>query len=148
MSDARTWGSPEASWSPRWVPKMTAFGTVPEDEPVHSVPPGARMIGVLGTFQVLKVLSGGMGEVSLCIEENDPQRRLLALKSFKRRFQFNRSTRRAFERECALWAAASLSPGVFPIYGIEYVEDRPFIVMPGVPAGPRGERSLRDLLDS
>ena len=128
-----------------WMSGVTGL-SIPEGEPLQPISPDQQIIGRLGTFQVLEVVSGGMGEIFLCIKENDPGRRLLALKSLKREFQFNRSIRRAFERECIIWGAASLAPGVFPVYGIEYIEGRPFIVMPGIPGGR--ERSLQDLLDN
>src|SRR5262249_2104750 len=57
--------------------------------------------------------------------------------------------RRAFKRECAIWAQASIVPGIFPVYGITEVygvEGRYFIRMPGVLPGRRGETNLGELL--
>jgi serine/threonine protein kinase len=136
------WGPSAAGWATR----LAGFGSSPPDEPLLPNPPKPTVIRQLGDFRVVEIHSGGMGEVFVCLRDQEGPQSPIALKTFLRKFQFDRASRRAFERECALWVRASIAPGIFPVYGIIDIDGRPFIGMPGLLQGVQGEISLRDLL--
>ncbi|HJQ32919.1 MAG TPA: tetratricopeptide repeat protein [Pyrinomonadaceae bacterium] len=111
-------------------------------------------------YRVVEVCSGGMGEVFICeftsegadaADDRDDgeggRKRFVALKTFKRQFFFDSATRLSFEREATTWLRLAGLPHIMPVIGIEQIDDRPFILMPAVGAGPGGERSIGDLLN-
>jgi serine/threonine protein kinase len=104
-------------------------------------------IGRLGQYHVLSRRTGGMGEVYVCLRDIEEPQPPVALKTFKPHLQFDPHTRRAFQRECALWARASLSPNILPVWGVEKINGRTFIVMAGVLPGADDEVTLGDLMD-
>ncbi|MBB5926738.1 protein kinase family protein [Streptomyces echinatus] len=109
-------------------------------------PPGQQPIGSLGEhLLVYEILRGGMGEVLLC-GERDSDTPQFALKTFQRRFFFDRAVRDAFVREVVLWSRLTGLPHIMPALSLETFEGRPFVVMPVVPPGPLGGRTVRDLL--
>jgi tetratricopeptide (TPR) repeat protein len=109
-------------------------------------PSGPRPTGRLGDhLLVYEVLRGGMGEVHLCgQQENDGP--TFALKTFQRRFFFDRDTRDAFVREVVLWSRLTGLAHIMPTLFLQIFDGRPFVAMPLVPPGPLGERTVRDLL--
>ncbi|MEV7003306.1 tetratricopeptide repeat protein [Streptomyces sp. NPDC093982] len=109
-------------------------------------PSGPRPTGHLGDhLLVYEILHGGMGEVHLCGQQGDDGPRL-ALKTFQRRFFFDRDTRDAFVREVVLWSRLTGLAHIMPALSLQIVKGRPFVAMPLVPPGPLGERTVRDLL--
>jgi serine/threonine protein kinase/Flp pilus assembly protein TadD len=99
-------------------------------------------IGVLGEhLLVYEVRRGGMGEVYLCgtVGADGPQ---LALKTFQRRFFFDRTIRDAFVREATVWSRVSGRPHVMPALGLHEFDGRPFVMMQPVPA----DATVRGLL--
>ncbi len=147
IDDEDTYGpSYAASFVSCWAMETSLDAAGLADEPNLQVPADKEITGRLGDFLVFDVKRGGMSEVYLCIRDGDELRTPLALKSLKPKFQFHPAFRRAFQAECALWACASIAPGILRIFGIIYIDGRHFIVMPGVLPGPRGEASLLDLL--
>jgi tetratricopeptide (TPR) repeat protein len=97
-------------------------------------------------YEVVEVLSGGMGEVFLCgYAGDDGQRTRVALKTFQQRFFFDNSVRNAFIREASVWLRLTGLPHVLPALGIEQIERRPFIQMLPV-ASEDGVRTLADLI--
>jgi serine/threonine protein kinase len=146
MEDEDTYGSVRRLSTEEWGAHLTGFRSSPPDEPVLLDPSKVEISRKLGDYLVLQVHYGGMSEVFVCLRDQDSLQSPIALKSFSPRFQFDRSARRAFQRECALWVRASIAPGVFPIYGLINIDGRTFIGMPGVLPGPHGEICLRDLL--
>ncbi|MEU6590007.1 tetratricopeptide repeat protein [Streptomyces sp. NPDC046881] len=108
--------------------------------------PGRKPTGRLGDhLLVYEVLRGGMGEVHLCGQQDDDGP-TLALKTFQRRFFFDREPRDAFVREVVLWTRLTGLAHIMPALFLRIVEGRPFVAMPLVREGPRGGRTVRDLL--
>ena len=66
--------------------------------------------GRLGRYHILRKYEGGMGEVYVCLRDMEEPQPPIALKTFRSKFSFDSVARRAFQRECALWARASLAP--------------------------------------
>ena len=115
---------------------------------IRQVPEDVEIIGSLGNWLVFDKLDerqGGWGEIYLCVPA-EGGRLAIALKSYAAALLFNPQARRAFERECVIGLLASYAFGVLP-YGIDVINGRPFLVMPAVLPGPRGEVNLRDLLE-
>ena len=106
-----------------------------------------RPIGRLGQYHVLSRYIGGMGEVYVCLRDIEGPQPPVALNTFQSHLQLDPPTRRAFQRECALWARASLAPNILPVWGMEKVDGRTFIVMAGVLPGVDNEVTLADLMD-
>jgi serine/threonine protein kinase len=88
-----------------------------------------------------------MGDVYVCLRDIEEPQPPVALKTFQPHLQLDPPTRRAFQRECALWARASLAPNILPVWGMENVDGRTFIVMAGVLPGVDDEVTLGDLMD-
>jgi len=103
--------------------------------------------GRLGDYHIIAEYQTPASEVYVCLREMDVPQPPVALKSFRSEFIFDPVARRAFNRECAVWARASIAPGILPIWGLEEIEGRTFISMPGALPGPRGEITLKDLID-
>ena len=99
-------------------------------------------------WRVLQGHSGGMGEVYICepVAGDVAPGVRVALKTYPRRMLLNATVRRAFARETAIWARLSLLPGVVPVFGIEHIEGRPFVISLAVPPDENGDVSVRDLL--
>lgn len=102
--------------------------------------------GRLGDYHVINKYETRTSEVYVCLQDLDVVQPPLALKSFRPELMFDPVTRRAFKRECAVWARASVAPGIMPLWGLDEIEGRTFIIMPGVLPGPRGEITLGDLI--
>jgi tetratricopeptide (TPR) repeat protein len=110
---------------------------------------------VLGDrYRVVEVLSGGMGQIYICefLQDSDDadsgdDGSLVALKTFQRRYFFDNAARQSFVREASTWLRIADLPHVMPVIGIEQIGDQPFVLMPAVPPGLRGERSIADLLE-
>jgi tetratricopeptide (TPR) repeat protein len=105
---------------------------------------------LLGTsFRVREVLTGGMGQIFICDWESQGRDAPVpvALKTFQRRYFFESSARLSFVREASTWLRLSHLPHIMPVILIEHIDDQPYIVMPAVPPGPAGERSIADLLE-
>ncbi len=105
-------------------------------------------------YRVREVRNGGMGQIFICdwerradgTESSAGASAPIALKTFQRRFFFDNSARLSFVREASTWLRLSDVPHVMPVIAIETIGDRPFIVMPAVPPGVLGERSIADLV--
>jgi serine/threonine protein kinase/predicted Zn-dependent protease len=107
-------------------------------------------------FRVREVLAGGMGQIFICDwergaeghsaepSEGAPVR--IALKTFQRRFIFDNAARLSFVREASTWLRLSDLPHIMPVIDILEIGDQPFIMMPAIPRGDLGERSIGDLL--
>ncbi len=106
-----------------------------------------------GRYRVREVLTGGMGQILICdwgdddAESADPPTDRVALKTFQRRYFFDNAARLSFVREASTWLRLADLPHVMPVIGIETIGDQPYILMPAVPPGPLGDRSIADLLD-
>ena len=146
MRSEDTYGSVFGPSAEEWATRLAGFGSSPPDEPPLLNPPKPTIARQLGDFRVLEIHSGGMGEIFVCLRDQEGPQSPIALKSFLRKFQFDRASRRAFERECALWVRASIVPGIFPVYGIIDIDGRPFIGMPGLLQSVQSKISLRDVL--
>ena len=100
-------------------------------------------------YEVIEVLSGGMGEVFICEfigDDDDPgPRARMALKTFQQRFFFDNAVRNAFVREASVWLRLTGLPFILPALGIEQIDRRPFIRMPAVDSR-NGVRTLADLV--
>ncbi len=97
-------------------------------------------------LQIVRVLSGGMGEVYICkpfseiseISEDPPYLSIsgnpmyIALKTFQKRLFFHRAAREAFEREVRIWIQLSSIPFILPAYNLIYYDNRPFVSMPAI----------------
>ena len=103
--------------------------------------------GRLGDYHIISKHQSPASEVYVCLRDIDVPQPPVALKTFRSEFTFDPIARRAFKRECAVWARASLAPGILPIWGLEEIDGRTFISMPGALPGPRGEITLKDLID-
>jgi serine/threonine protein kinase/Flp pilus assembly protein TadD len=109
-----------------------------------------------GRYRVREVLRGGMGQIFISelerdawpadSEPSDDETLQVALKTFQRRYFFDNAARQSFIREASTWLRLSGLPHVMPVLWIDHIGDQPYIVMPAVPAGPAGERSIADLL--
>ena len=106
-------------------------------------------------YRIVEVLSGGMAEVYICdvldrVDAAKPRKgerqSRVALKTFQRRFFFDQATRLSFIREASTWLRLSGVPHILPVLGIKQIGDQPFLEMLAVERGPRGERSIADLL--
>jgi serine/threonine protein kinase len=126
-------GNDHADTATDWIGLLQLPGALRE------APPDAAFIGQLGRWRVLKKLRGGWGEVYLCVPEDGP-RLIFALKSYAWASVHNPTARRAFERECVTGLLISTAFGVLT-YGIEVIDGRLFLVMPGA------ELSVRDKLE-
>lgn len=104
-------------------------------------------IGRLGDYHLLAHYQGGMSDVYVCLEDSDAPQPPIAFKTFRQDLQFDAVTRRAFRRECALWARASIAPGILPIWGLQEIDGCTYLRMPGVLPGPRGEITLRHVIN-
>jgi serine/threonine protein kinase len=102
--------------------------------------------GRLGQYHIIGHFQGGMSDVYLCLQDVDVPQPPLALKTIRAELISDPSSRRAFNRECVIWARASVVPGVMVFWGLEHIESRTFIVMQGVIPGPKGEINLRDVI--
>jgi serine/threonine protein kinase len=110
------------------------------------------------SYRILEVLSGGMGEVFICEwitsppegkpPESADEVQRIALKTFHRRYFFDHAVRLSFIREASSWLRLAGLPHIMPVLGIETIDDRPFVLMPAVTPGPRGERNLADVINS
>ena len=95
-------------------------------------------------YQVHKALSGGMGEVYLCLDLQliAP----LALKTFQPRYLASPKARSYFEREAATWVALEKHPNVVRCFYMDTVDNTPFLFLEWV-AGEEGySTDLRDWL--
>ena len=102
--------------------------------------------------RVIRVLSGGMGEVYICEVPPEDLSHLglsgthyLVLKTFQKRLFFHRAAREAFEREVRIWMQLSIMPHILPAYELIYHDHRPFVSMYAV-VPPEGT-TVRNLLN-
>lgn len=151
MTESTTPGNPfgrgprdEAGYAPTGPAGWAAYfaaGTAAQE-----VPENLPIIERLGDWHVFGKRPSTWGEIYFCVPA--PESRIAAvLKALPRDLTFDAEARRAFQRECAIGLLASFYAfGILPVLGIHVQDGRPFIVMPAVMAGPRGEVNLRDLL--
>ena len=80
-----------------------------------------------GRYLVHQALSGGMGEVYLCLDlkEYVP----FALKTFQQRFLENVDLRRAFDSEVATWVGLGRHPNIVHCSHLDRIENRPFMFL-------------------
>ena len=80
-----------------------------------------------GRYLVHQALTGGMGEVYLCLDMavNYP----LALKTFHQLFLDNLATYKLFEREVATWVAFGQHPHIVRCLYMDNFENRPFMIL-------------------
>ncbi|MQY02078.1 protein kinase domain-containing protein [Actinomadura macrotermitis] len=114
-------------------------------------PAPSGTLGRLGDLDVIEVRRGGMGEVLICRSQvlDDALGAAsgtlaYAYKSFQRQFFFSPQVRSAFLREVRHWSRLSGVPHIMPVLGLRTLDDRPFVIMPGI-RGPL--RTLRDVID-
>jgi tetratricopeptide (TPR) repeat protein len=101
------------------------------------------MIG--GRYQVHRALSGGMGEVYLCL---DLEHKLpFALKTFQARYLTSARAREYFEREAATWVALEKHPNVVRCFYMNKVDNIPFLFLEWVVGEAGYGTDLRDWLD-
>lgn len=91
--------------------------------------------GRLGDYHIITKYQTKASEVCVCLRDIDIPQPPIALKSFRSELTFDPVARRAFKRECAVWARASIAPGILPIWGLEEITGRTFISMPGALPG-------------
>ena len=100
-----------------------------------------RMIGRLGTYEVVGVIgSGGMGVVLKAFDV--PLNRFVAIKVLAPHLGSSGAARKRFSRE-AQAAAAVVHDNVIEIHGVDNLQGLPYLVMPYVP-GPSLQRRLDD----
>ena len=100
-----------------------------------------RMLGRLGTYEVMGVIgSGGMGVVLKALDA--ALNRYVAIKVLAPHLGSSGAARKRFSRE-AQAAAAVVHDNVMEIYGVADVEGLPYLVMPYV-RGPSLQRRLDD----
>lgn len=96
-------------------------------------------------YYIHKVLSGGFGEVYLCLdlEELYPY----ALKTFKQRYQKDREEQHQdLEREVSSWIALQKHPNIVRCFYMKTIDKQPFVFLEWV-RGTEGKRpELRDWL--
>jgi serine/threonine protein kinase len=103
--------------------------------------------------KVVRILSGGMGEVYICEPLSKDSSYLspagnpiyLALKTFQKRLFFHRAAREAFEREVRIWMQLSIMPHILPAFELIYYDNRPFVSMHAVV--PPDGTTVRNLLN-
>ena len=99
-----------------------------------------------GRYLVHQAMTGGMGEVYLCLDlqENEPY----ALKTFQARFLTNLNARKYFEREAATWVALEEHPNIVRCFYMTPFDYTPFLFLEWV-AGAEGVGGpdLRDWLN-
>ena len=76
-------------------------------------------------YFILKALSGGMGRVYLCWNEEDEMP--YALKTLKQD-HYNWHTAQGFKREIANWSLLGAHPHIVQCFGVELIGERPFII--------------------
>jgi serine/threonine protein kinase/Tfp pilus assembly protein PilF len=83
-----------------------------------------RTVGhrIAGRYEIIKILSGGMGYVYLCLDTLDD--RPVALKTLKPEFLPDREAREQFLNEGAIWVKLGSHPHVVEAYGVEIVEGK------------------------
>jgi serine/threonine protein kinase len=89
-----------------------------------------------GRFLVHQALMGGMGEVYLCLDEQE--RYPYALKTFQRRYlEQSQALLKAFEREVLAWVALEKHPNLVRCFYMDTFDNQPFMVLEWV-AGEEG----------
>ncbi|OGO13641.1 MAG: hypothetical protein A2Y53_07545 [Chloroflexi bacterium RBG_16_47_49] len=74
-------------------------------------------------YQVLKVLTGGMGIVYLCLDKEQDDFPV-ALKTIKPEFLANPDARNKFLREANIWIQLGLHPNIVHAYKVEYFPEK------------------------
>ncbi len=87
-----------------------------------------------GRYQVHDIKMGGMGEVYLCLDQEEMHP--YALKTFQQRYQSN-ALRQAFEQEVATWVALENHPNIVRCYLMDILDSQPFMKLEWI-AGKQG----------
>jgi serine/threonine protein kinase len=98
-----------------------------------------------GRYLVHQALSGGMGEVYLCLDlqENFP----CALKTFQARYLSSPKAREYFDREAAIWVALEKHANIVRCFYMDRVDNTSYLFLEWI-AGIDGDGTdLRDWLD-
>ena len=88
-----------------------------------------------GRYQVHEVLRGGMGEVYLCLDQQEHEP--CALKTFQQRYQIGQEIRQRFEREAYTWILLEKHPHIVRCFFLETLDYQPFLRLEWV-AGEKG----------
>ena len=99
-----------------------------------------------GRYRVHKALSGGMGEVYLCLDLE--QKLPFALKTFQGRFALNAKMREAFEQEVATWVALEKHPNIVRCFYMDTLDSIPFMVLEWVASEESRGTDLRSWLQN
>lgn len=80
-----------------------------------------------GRYTVCRALTGGVGEVYLCLDlkTNQP----FALKTFQARFPAGLKSREAFTAEVATWVALEKHVHTVRCFFSDYIDNRPFMCL-------------------
>jgi tetratricopeptide (TPR) repeat protein len=99
---------------------------VPPSRPSQVSPSGDRAVYspgdvIANRYEAVKVLTGGMGIVYLCLDRQED--RPVALKTFKPEYLPNRAARDRFLREGTVWVDLGRHPHIVRAYRVERVGD-------------------------
>ena len=102
-------------------------------------------------FEILHLKSGGMGVVYICclsnnLDSDSSKNSVFALKTFKPELLLNPEAREAFRREIIVWLKLTGIPHIMPALALEFVDDRPCVLMPAVQPDSDGVVTLRDVI--
>ena len=128
---------------PNWLtspPPLVAGPITPAAE--RQYPPGER---IAGRYEVVKVLTGGMGVVYLCAD-HEREGLPVALKTFKPKYLPDRATRDRFLREGTIWVGLGHHPNIVRAYRVERLRGglEVYLVLEWVAAAPgKEDASLR-----
>lgn len=99
-----------------------------------------------GIYEVHQCLTGGMGEVYLCLdrETHEPY----ALKTFPSRARLNPDARRAFEREITTWIALENHPNIVRCFSMNIFDGQPFMILEWVSCDEIRGNDLRSWIEA
>jgi serine/threonine protein kinase len=92
---------------------------------------------IAGRYLIHQVLSGGVGEVYLCLDLEEDK--TYALKTIQQQFLVSPNLREVFRKEVETWVALGRHPNIVHCHGMELLDNRPFMFLEWI----TGSQNLR-----
>ena len=99
-----------------------------------------------GVYEVHQCLTGGMGNVYLCLDR--AQHEPYALKTLHSRACMNQDLRKTFEREITTWIALENHPNIVRCFSMNVFDGRPFMILEWVSCDEQRGSDLRSWVES
>ncbi len=98
-----------------------------------------------GVYEVHQCLTGGMGNVYLCLdlEKHEPY----ALKTFHSRTYMDQDVRKTFEREITTWIALENHPNIVRCFSMNIFDGQPFMILEWVSCDEHRGSDLRSWVE-